>query len=41
MPAMQPRPEPITLEQYETLPSDTKVEVFNGISYNMSSPSQI
>ncbi|MCI9540791.1 MAG: Uma2 family endonuclease [Lachnospiraceae bacterium] len=41
MPALQPRPEPITLEQYETLPSDTRVEVFDGIIYNMASPSQI
>ncbi len=41
MPALQPQPEPITLEQYETLPSDTRVEVFDGIIYNMASPSQI
>lgn len=41
MPALPPQPEHITLEQYETLPTDTRVEVFDGILYNMSSPSQI
>lgn len=30
-----------TLEEYEQLPADTRVEVFDGILYNMSSPSQI
>ena len=30
-----------TLEEYEQLPADTRAEVFDGILYNMSSPSQI
>ena len=40
MPALQPQPEPITLEQYEALPEDTRAEVFDGVIYNMSSPSR-
>ncbi len=40
MPALQPYPELITLEQYETLPEDAGAEVFDGILYNMASPSQ-
>lgn len=32
--------ETITLEEYEKLPEDKHIEVFNGIAYNMSSPSQ-
>ena len=40
-PALQPQPEPITLEQYETLPEEKRVEVFEGIVYDMASPSQI
>lgn len=39
MPALQAQL--ITLEQYETLPEDRRVEVFDGIIYDMSSPSQI
>lgn len=31
----------ITLEQYDNLPEDRRVEVFEGIVYDMSSPSQI
>lgn len=31
----------ITLEQYEQLPTDRHVEVFNGIIYDMSAPSVI
>ena len=30
----------ITLEEYEKLPEDKHIEVFSGIAYNMSSPSQ-
>lgn len=41
MPAFQPQPHLITLEQYETLPEDKRVEVFDGIIYDMASPSQI
>ena len=41
MPAMQPQPENITLAQYEALPEDSRVEVFDGIIYDMASPSQI
>lgn len=39
--ALQPQPETITLEQYETLPENRRVEVFDGTVYNMASPSQI
>ena len=41
MPALQPQPETITLEQYEALPEEKRVEVFDGIAYDMASPSQI
>ena len=40
MPALQPQPETTTLEQYETLPEEKRVEVFDGIVYDMASPSQ-
>ena len=40
-PALQPQPELITLEQYEALPEDKRVEVFDGVIYDMASPSQI
>ncbi len=40
MPVLQPQRELITLEQYEALPEDTRVEVFDGQIYCMSSPSQ-
>jgi Uma2 family endonuclease len=40
-PALQPHPETITLEQYEALPEEKRAEVFDGIVYDMSSPSQI
>ena len=41
MPALQTQPKLITLEQYESLPEDTRVEVFEGITYDMASPSRI
>ena len=40
-PALQPQPEIITLDQYEVLPEDKRAEVFDGVVYDMSSPSQI
>ena len=40
-PAFQPQPETITLEQYEALPEEKRIEVFDGIIYDMASPSQI
>ena len=40
MPALQPQLPRITLEQYENLPEDKRVEVFDGIIYDMASPSQ-
>ncbi len=39
--ALQPQPEIITLEQYEALPEEKRVEVFDGIIYDMASPSRI
>lgn len=41
MPSLQPQPQLITLEQYEALPEDKRVEVFDGVIYDMASPSQI
>lgn len=40
-PALQPLPETITLEQYEALPENRRVEVFDDVVYDMASPSQI
>ena len=40
-PVLQPQPETITLEQYEALPEEKRTEVFDGIAYDMASPSQI
>lgn len=40
MPALQPYLETLTLEQYEALPEDNRAEVFDGVVYNMASPSQ-
>lgn len=40
MPELQPQPQLITLEQYEALPEDKIAEVFDGIIYDMASPSQ-
>lgn len=31
----------MTLDQYEALPEDRRIEVFDGVVYDMSSPSQI
>lgn len=35
-PALQPQPEIITLDQYEALPEDKRVEVFDGVVYDIS-----
>ena len=40
MPALQSVPQIITLEQYEILPEDQRIEVFDGVAYDMASPSQ-
>lgn len=40
MPALQPQPELITMEPYEALPDDKRVEVFDGVIYDISAPSQ-
>lgn len=40
MPAVQSKNEETTLEQYEALPEDVRIEVFDGIAYDMASPSQ-
>lgn len=40
-PALQSPSEIITLEQYEALPENKRVEVFEGVIYNMASPSEI
>ncbi len=40
-PALQPQTETITLEQYEALPENRRAEVFDGVVYDMGSPSQI
>lgn len=39
--ALQLQPEGITLEQYEALPESRRAEVFEGVIYDMASPSQI
>ena len=39
-PALQPQVEKMTLEQYELLPAEQRVEVFDGVVYNMASLSQ-
>ncbi len=40
MPALQKRSDLINLEQYENLPEDSQIEVFDGLIYNMASPSE-
>ena len=40
-PSLQPHPETITLKQYEALPEDRRIEIFEGSIYDMSSPSQL
>ena len=40
MPALQPCLNLLTLEQYESYPEDSRIEVFDGIIYDMASPSQ-
>lgn len=40
-PALQPKLETVTLEQYEALPENRRVEIFDGVIYDMASPSQI
>ena len=35
-PALQPQPEIITLDQYEALPEDKRVEFFDGVVYDIS-----
>lgn len=41
MPAFQKQIEIMTLEQYQNLPEDTSVEVFEGEIYGMTDPSRI
>ncbi len=41
MSALQPQPKTLTLQQYEALPEDKRVEIFEGLVYDMSSPSEI
>ncbi len=41
MSALQQQSSVISLEKYEALPEDIRMEVFDGIPYNMASPSQI
>ena len=40
MPALQLQYQMITLEEYESYPEDKRIEVFDGIVYDMASPSQ-
>lgn len=39
--ALQSQPTTITLDQYEALPESRRAEVFDGVVYDMASPSQI
>ena len=38
-PVLQPQLEKVTLEQYEMLPEEKRFEVFDGVVYDMASPS--
>lgn len=40
MPALQKELEIISIDQYEKLPEEKRIEVFDGFVYNMASPSQ-
>ena len=40
MPALQSGEPMMTLEKYEIFPEDRRIEVFDGVIYDMSSPSQ-
>ena len=40
-PALQKELSTITLEQYEILPDDQRVEVFDGFVYDTAGPSQV
>ena len=40
-PALQTQPELYSLKQYEALPESRRAEVFEGVLYDMASPSQI
>jgi Uma2 family endonuclease len=41
MPALQPQPNYLTLEQYETLSDSERMEVFEGVPCDMASPSEL
>ena len=41
MPAIQYSQELMDLRQYESMPEEQRMEVFDGIAYNMASPSQL
>lgn len=41
MPAIQPKSNRITLEEYEAMQDDERVEVFDGKIYDMASPSEV
>lgn len=40
IPVLKSQPETITLEQYEAFPEDKRIEVFEGVVYDIASPSQ-
>lgn len=40
-PVLQPQLEKVTLEQYEMFPEKKRIEVFDGVIYDMASPSQV